>query len=170
MLNMKENIDLDLEELLELMRYSFLRLDGAWFMASVEIVGLETATELDVKAWEMFSERLGRKIASITNLKGSFSQTLPKLMKIQHTLMNMNSEIEVISEGKMIHRVLDCEVWSMVQKVWPQDAIPCHKVTLASIKGLLKGAFPEEEFILKHTKKIPLGDPCCEIEISVRNS
>ncbi len=167
---MEEDIDLDLEELLELMRYSFLRLDGAWFMASAEKLGVETATELDVRAWEMFSERLGKKIASITNLKGDFSQIVPKLIKIQHTLMNMNSEIEIISESKMIHRVLDCEVWRMVQKVWPQDSIPCHKVTLASIRGLLKGAFPGKEFILKHKKKIPLGDPCCEIEISVKNS
>jgi len=167
---MEEDIELNLEELLELMRYSFLRLDGAWFMASVEKLDLETATELDVKAWEMFSERLGKKIASITNLKGEFSKTVPKLMKIQHTIMNMNSEIEVINESKMVHRVLDCEVWRMVQKVWPQDAIPCHKVTLASIRGLLKGAFPEKKFILKHEKKIPLGDSCCEIEISVNNS
>ena len=58
---MIENTELNLEELLELMRYSFLRLDGAWFMASVEKLGLEIATELDVKAWEMFSERLGKK-------------------------------------------------------------------------------------------------------------
>ncbi|MFX1379069.1 MAG: DUF6125 family protein [Promethearchaeota archaeon] len=167
---MKENIDLNLEDLLKLMRYSFLRLDGAWFMASAEKLGLETATELDIKAWEMFSERLGKKIASIINLKGDFSQTLPKLMKIQHKLMNMNSEIEVISKSKIIHRVLECEVWRMVQKVWAQDAIPCHKVTLASIRGLLKGAFPEQEFILEHKKKIPLGDPYCEVEISVKKS
>ncbi|MFX1499267.1 MAG: DUF6125 family protein, partial [Promethearchaeota archaeon] len=99
----KRNIELDIEELLELMRYSFLRLDGAWFMASAEKLGLEDATELDIKAWEMFSERLGKKIASITNLKGDLSQTLPKLMKIQHMLMNMNSEIEVINENKIIH-------------------------------------------------------------------
>ncbi len=168
MLNMNENIELGLEELLELMRYSFLRLDGAWFMASAEKLGLKTATELDVEAWEMFSERLGKKIASLTNLKGDFSQTLPKLMKIHHILMNMNSKIEVINENKMIHRVLDCEVWKMVQKVWNQEEVPCHKVTLASIKGLLKGAFPEKEFILKFNKKIPLGDPYCEIEISVK--
>ncbi|MFX1591093.1 MAG: DUF6125 family protein [Promethearchaeota archaeon] len=167
---MKENVELGLEELLDLMRFAFLRLDGAWFMASAEKLGLETATELDIKSWEMFSKRLGKKIASITNLKGLFSQTLPKLMKIQHTLMNMNSEIEVINESKVVHRVLECEIWSMVKKVWPQNAIPCHKVTLASIRGLLKGAFPEKEFILKHKKKIPLGDPCCEIEISVKDS
>ena len=167
---MEENLDLKIEELLELLRYSFLRLDGAWFMASAEKFGVESATDLDVRAWQMFSERLGKKIASITNLKGDFSKTIPKIIKIQHTLMNMNSEMDVISDSKMIHRVIDCEVWEMVQKVWPQDVIPCHKVTLASIRGLLKGAFPEKEFILKHTKKIPLGDPCCEIEISVKNS
>ena len=167
---MEDDIELNLEELLELMRYSFLRLDGAWFMASVEKLGVETATELDVKAWEMFSERLGNKIASITNLKGDFSKTVPKLMKIQHTLMNMNTEIELINDSKMIHRVLDCEVWRMVQKVWTQDKIPCHKVTLASIRGLLKGAFPKTEFILEHKKKIPLGDPYCEVEISIKTS
>ncbi|MEJ2249244.1 MAG: DUF6125 family protein [Candidatus Lokiarchaeota archaeon] len=166
---MEENMELNLEKLLELTRYAFLRLDGAWFMASVEKFGLENATELDVKAWEMFSERLGKKIALMINLKGNFSQTLPKLMKIHQLLMNMNSEIEVINENKIIHRVLECEVWRMVQKVWSQDAIPCHKVTLASIRGLLKGAFPEKEFVLKHRKKIPLGDPCCEIEISLKH-
>ena len=170
MMIMKENLELNLEELLDLMRYSFLRLDGAWFIASVEKLGIETATELDVKAWEMFSERLGKKIASITSLEGDLSQTLPKLMKIQHKLMNMNSEIVILNDSKIVHRVLDCEVWRMVQKVWDQDEIPCHKVTLASIKGLLKGAFPEKEFILKFKKKIPLGDPYCEIEISVINS
>ena len=168
MINMNENVELGLEELLELMRYSFLRLDGAWFMASAEKLGLKTATELDIEAWEMFSERLGKKIASITNLEGNFSQALPKLMKIHHALMNMNSEIEVVSDNKMIHRVLECEIWKMVQKVWNQEEVPCHKVTLASIKGLLKGAFPEKEFILKFNKKIPLGDPYCEIEISVK--
>lgn len=166
---MEEDTGLKLEELLELMRYAFLRLDGAWFMALAKELSVETATELDVKAWEMFSERLGKKIASMTNLKGDFSKSIPKLIKIQHTLMNMNSEIDVINENKMIHRVLECEVWEMVQKVWPQDQIPCHKVTLASIRGLLKGAFPEKEFILEFKKKIPLGDPYCEIEISVKN-
>ena len=162
--------ELDLEKMLELMRYSFLRLDGAWFMASAEKLGVETATDLDIKAWEMFSERLGYKISTITNLKGDLSETVPKLMQIQNNLMKMNTEIIVLSENKIIHRVLDCEVWKMVQKVWSKDQIPCHKVTLASIKGLLKGAFPENEFILEHKKKIPLGDPYCEVEITIKKS
>ena len=120
MVNMKENIDLNLEELLELMRYSFLRLDGAWFIASAEKLGLKIATELDIKAWEMFSERLGKKIASKTNLKGNISQALPKILKIQHTLMNMNSEIDVINESKIIHRVLD---FIITQDFYPNNCL-----------------------------------------------
>jgi len=166
---MNEDFGLDSEQMLELMRYAFLRLDGAWFIAAADKIGIEGATDLDLKAWEMFSERLGKKIASMTNLKGEFSQVIPKLMNIHHDLMKMNSEITILSENKASHKVLDCEIWKMVQKVWTKDAIPCHKVTLASIKGLLKGAFPEKEFILEHKKKIPLGDPYCEVEITLKN-
>ena len=169
MVNMNKNVELDAKELLELMRYAFLRLDGAWFIASVEKFGMEPAIELDIKAWELFSERLGRRIASATNLKGPLSQTIPRLMKTQDTLMNMNTELIVVSEEKIIHRVFDCEIWKMVQKVWKKNEFPCHKVTLATIKGLLKGAFPEKEFILDHTKKIPLGDPYCEVEITLKS-
>ena len=165
---MKDKVDLDQEKMLELMRYSFLRLDGAWFMASVEKVGVETATELDIKAWEMFSERLGKRISLITDLQGTLAEKLSKLMQIQNTLMNMHTEIRIASENKIIHRVLDCEVWKMVQKIWAKDEVPCHKVTLASIGGLLKGAFPENEFSLEHKKKIPLGDPYCEVEITIK--
>lgn len=169
MFEVNDKIEMDPEKMLELMRYSFLRLDGAWFMASVERLGLETATNLDIKAWEMFSERLGKKISSLTNLKGELSQTVPKLMKIQNKLMNMNAEVSIINENEIKYRVLSCEIWKMVQKVWSKDAIPCHKVTLASIQGLLKGAFPESEFVLEFKKKMPLGDPCCEVEITIKN-
>ena len=166
---MKEDTEIGSEILLELARYAFLRLDGAWFMATAEKVGVEAATELDIKAWEMFSERLGRRIVSVANLEGEFSEVLPKLMRIQNKLMDLKTEIKVVSETKVIHTVLDCEIWKMVSKVWTKETAPCHKVTQASIRGLLKGAFPGKEFIINHTKKIPLGDPCCEVEIILKN-
>lgn len=162
---MGEDLDIDSETLLELARYAFLRLDGAWFIASAKKFGVEAATDLDMSAWEMFSERLAKKIVSITNLKGDFSQVFPILMKIQNKLMSMNSEVKLIGKNKAIQKVTDCEAWKMVSKVWTRETAPCHKVTQASIRGLLKGAFPGVEFIINHTKKIPLGDPYCEVEI-----
>ncbi|MFX1275676.1 MAG: DUF6125 family protein [Promethearchaeota archaeon] len=166
---MGDNIDIDTETMLELMRYAFLRLDGAWFIASAEKFGIEAATDLDIKAWEKYSERLGKRIATIIGLNGDFSKDLPKLMKVNDSLMKMNTELTIEGGNKAIHKVFDCEIWKMVQKVWSQDEIPCHKVTLASIKGLLKGAFPQKDFTLKQNKKIPLGDPFCEIQITLNN-
>nr|MDO8132863.1 DUF6125 family protein [Candidatus Njordarchaeum guaymaensis] len=162
---MLEHSEKDLEALLDLVRYAFLRLDGAWFIAAAEKCGVETATDLDIKAWETFSERLARKIVSKMNLQGNFCQVLPRLLGIQNFLMNMNGEITCYDENRAVLIVRDCEVWKMVSKVWTRETAPCHKVTQASIRGMLKGAFPETEFVIRQNKRIPLGDPCCEVEI-----
>lgn len=167
---MKVDLETDAEALLDLAKYAFLRLDGAWFIAAAEKFGVEAATELDIKAWEMFSERLAKRIVATANLHGDFSQILPIILKIQHMLMNMNGEITIHDENKAILRVTDCEVWKMVSKVWTSKTAPCYKVTQASIRGLLKGAFPNTEFVIKHNKKIPLGDSCCEVEILKKNA
>lgn len=50
------------EQLLEIAQYSFVRMDGAWFMALARKLGKETAWEMDVKAWKQFSYVLGKKI------------------------------------------------------------------------------------------------------------
>lgn len=165
---MTDDIILDSETLLDLARFAFLRLDGAWFMAAAKKNGIEDATDLDVKAWELFSERLAKKIISVLKLGGNFSKDFPTILRAQHMLMKMNGKVEVIDENKIILQVRDCEIWEMVQKVWKGNEIPCHKVTTASITGLLKGAFPNTKFEVNHTKKIPLGDECCQVEITLK--
>lgn len=165
----KDELELDSETLLEMARYAFLRLDGAWFMAAAKKFGIEAATELDISAWEMFSERLAKQIVSRMNLKGPFAEMFPILMQMQNKIMKMNSEVKIIGKNKAIQKVSDCEIWKMVSKVWTKETVPCHKVTQASIRGLLKGAFPGKEFEINHIKKIPLGDPYCEVEIIMKD-
>lgn len=162
---MKELQDVDLDDLLELARYAFLRLDGAWFMASAEKYGVEQATDLDVKAWDVFSERLAKRIVSKLNLKGEFCKVLPLLVSVQNTLLNMKSEVECYGEDRAVIRITDCEVWKMVSKVWTRETAPCYKVTQTSVRGTLRGAFPGVEFVINQNKRIPLGDQCCEVEI-----
>ncbi len=162
---MKKNIDLDPKTLLDLAIYAFLRLDGAWFLASAEKFGVEAATELDVMAWESFSERLGRKIATTLKLVGDFQAEFATVMKIQNTIMNMKAEILFVNATRAGFRVVDCEVWKMVSKKWTSETAPCYKVTAASIRGLLKGAFPNLKFNIVQKQLIPKGDPCCEVEI-----
>ncbi len=163
---MTKNTNVDTKTLLDLAIYAFLRLDGAWFLASAEKFGVEAATELDVKAWENFSERLGRKIATTLNLKGDFQAEFATVMKIQNKIMNMRAEITFVDKTKAGFRVIDCEVWKMVSKKWTSETAPCYKVTRASIQGLLRGAFPNLKFEIVQKQLIPKGDPCCEVEIT----
>jgi hypothetical protein len=162
---LKNSSNVDSETLLDLARYAFLRLDGAWFNASAEKCGLETATDLDVKAWEIFSERLGKRIVSKLDLRGDFCHVLPIVLDVQNILMNMKGEVKCYGNDRAVLTITDCEIWKMVSKVWTRETAPCYKVTQTSIKGLLKGAFPDSEFVIKQNKKIPLGDQCCEVEV-----
>ncbi|HMF34890.1 MAG TPA: DUF6125 family protein [Candidatus Lokiarchaeia archaeon] len=165
---MAEPTDIDPQKLLDLAIYSFLRLDGAWFLAASERFGVEAATDLDVRAWEAFSERLGKKIIATTNLTGDFAEILPTVFKIQNMLMNMKSTMTITGPESAVLRVDDCEVWKMVSKVWDRETAPCYKITQASIRGLLRGAFPGMEFEITQKQLIPMGDPCCEVEIIVK--
>jgi hypothetical protein len=152
----------------DLAKYAFLRLDGAWFLATSDRFGVEIATELDVCAWEMFSERLGKRIMATFNLGEDFTEVFPVVVKLQNRVMNMQSEVTVVAPGHAILRVVDCEVWKMVSKVWDSETAPCYKVTQASIRGLLRGVFPDLEFEITQNQLIPKGDPCCEVEIKLK--
>ena len=45
-------MNLSTEQLLEIAQYSFVRMDGAWFLALAGKLGKETAWEIDVEAWK----------------------------------------------------------------------------------------------------------------------
>ncbi len=167
---MEKNAEPDAKTLLDLAVYAFLRLDGAWFLASAEKFGVEAATELDVKALESFSERLGKKIATTLKLRGEFRDELPIVMKIQNTIMNAKTEITPVDENRFMLRTVDCEVWKMIRKKWTSETAPCYKVTKASISGLLRGAFPGTRFEVVQKRLIPKGDPCCEVEITMQGT
>jgi hypothetical protein len=77
-------MNLSTEQLLEIAQFSFVRMDGAWFLALAKKLGKETAWEMDVEAWSQFSYVFGKKIRKdiIPNLDKpepkSFLILLPK--------------------------------------------------------------------------------------------
>ena len=50
------------DQILELTRYAFVRMDGAWFLAMAKKFGVQTAWEMDVAAWTQVSYLLGKQI------------------------------------------------------------------------------------------------------------
>ena len=55
-------MNLSTEQLFGIAQYSFVRLDGAWFMALAGKLGKEVAWEMDVEAWKQFSYVFGKNI------------------------------------------------------------------------------------------------------------
>ena len=64
-------VKLSVEQLLEIAQFSFVRMDGAWFMALAGKLGKETAWEMDVDAWTRFSYVFGKKIKKVIRFNTS---------------------------------------------------------------------------------------------------
>jgi hypothetical protein len=155
---------LSAEQLLEIAQYSFVRMDGAWFMALAGKLGKETAWEIDVEAWKQFSYVFGKKIRKdiIPNPVWPESfldaiEILSKVLKIEGREVSFKSDIITI-------RVTDCETQKAIAKAGIAD---CGIVTVQTYQGLMRGLFGKEmDVVVQHTKNLNQGDDCCEVVIS----
>lgn len=55
-------LELNSEQMIDLLQYSFIRMDGAWFLALAKKHGLQTAWDADVEAWKQFSYLFGKRL------------------------------------------------------------------------------------------------------------
>jgi hypothetical protein len=157
-------MNLSTEQLLEIAQYSFVRMDGAWFLALAGKLGKETAWEIDVEAWKQFSYVLGKKIRKdiIPNPVWPESfldaiEILSKVLKIEGREVSIKSDIITI-------RVTDCETQKAIAKAGIAD---CGIVTVQTYQGLMRGLFGKEmDVFVQHTKNLNQGDDCCEVVIS----
>ena len=156
--------NLSTEQLLEIAQYSFVRMDGAWFLALAGKLGKETAWEIDIEAWKQFSYVFGKKIRKdiIPNpvWPESFLDTIEILFKV---LKIGGREVSVKSDSIMI-RVTDCEIQKAIAKAGIAD---CGIVTVQTYQGMMRGLFGKEmDVSVQHTKNLNQGDDCCEVVIS----
>jgi hypothetical protein len=157
-------VNLSTEQLLEIAQYSFVRMDGAWFLALAGKLGKEAAWEIDVEAWKQFSYVFGKKIRKdiIPNpvWPDSFLDTIEILSRV---LKIEGREVSVKSDSITI-RVTDCETQKAIAKAGIAD---CGIVTVQTYQGLMRGLFGKEmDVVVQHTKNLNQGDDCCEVVIS----
>ena len=157
-------MNLSIEQLFGIAQYSFVRLDGAWFMALAGKLGKEVAWEMDVEAWKQFSYVFGKNIRKnvIPNPVWPESfldaiEILSKVLKIEGREVCVKSDIITI-------RVTDCETQKAIAKAGIAD---CGIVTVQTYQGLMRGLFGKEmDVVVQHTKNLNQGDDCCEVVIS----
>ena len=155
---------LSTEQLLEIAQYSFVRMDGAWFLALAGKLGKETAWEIDVEAWKQFSYVFGKKMRKDVIPHPVWPESfldaieiLSRVLKIEGREVSVKSDIITI-------RVTDCETQKAIAKAGIAD---CGIVTVQTYQGLMRGLFGKEMGVsVQHTKNLNQGDDCCEVVIA----
>ena len=166
--------ELSHDEFREVVKYTLSRLYGAWFRAVAKKYGIPEAVDLDVEVWNDLFDRLARKIKKTLKLEGKgiefVRDAYPKISEVLGELMGLKGEI-VFAKNKVISRVAQCEYWENIKKAgfdkFAEAGIMCSRIHVAGYTGLLKGAFPDLKFKFTHTKRIPSGNPYCEMIIKI---
>lgn len=157
-------MNLSAEQLLEISQYSFVRLDGAWFMALARKFGQETAWEMDIEAWKQFSYVFGKKLRKDFIHDPVWPDSFLDALEIFSKVLKIEGREAIVESDIITVRVTDCETQKAIAKAGVAD---CGIVTIQAYQGIIKGLFGKDLGVLvQHTKNLNQGDDCCEVVVS----
>jgi hypothetical protein len=120
----------ELIDLLEIAAKNWLAHDGLWFLAAEEAFDMETAIELDRKAWERFTVIEARRIMRFLGINPGGG--IPALKAaLQYRLYARLNEQEIVDldESTLVFRMNACRVQAARQRKGLPD-FPCKPVGL----------------------------------------
>ena len=152
------------EQILDLSQYSFVRMDGAWFMSVAKKYGINAAWEMDKEAWKQFSYLLGKKLRKDHFPEPVWPENFIDAVEIFSTLLKIEGRNVVIKENSVVVRATECETQKAIAKAGIAD---CGIVTVETYRNIVKGLFNNEiEIDVVHAKNLNQGDECCEVIIT----
>jgi hypothetical protein len=150
-------------EIIELLQYSFVRMDGAWFLGIAKNHGIETAWDADIEAWKQFSYLFGKKLRDYIK-EPIWPDSFLEAIEIFSKVLKIEGRKVTQERDRIIIRVTDCETQKAIAKANVAD---CGIVTVHTYQGLVRGLFDKDiEIEVEHTQNLNHGDPCCEVVIS----
>ena len=157
-------MELNNNEIIDLLQYSFVRMDGAWFLALAKKHGIETAWDADVEAWKQFSYLFGKKLRTDHIKKPVWPDSFLEAIEILSKVLKIEGREVTMEQDRIIVRVTDCETQKAIAKANVAD---CGIVTVHTYQGLARGLFDKEiEVDVQHIQNLNHGDPCCEVVVS----
>jgi len=157
-------LDFSPEQLLKITQYSFVRLDGAWFLALARKFGKEIAWEMDIEVWKQFSYVFGKRIRKEIMPDPIWPESFLQALEILSKILKIEGRKVIIESDTITVQVTDCENQRAIAKAGIAD---CGIATVQSYQGLAKGFFGKEMNVLvRHTKNLNQGDDCCEVVVS----
>ena len=152
------------ELLIEMAQYSFTRLDGAWFLAVAEKLGIETAWDMDVAAWTRFAYGFGKKVRTSIIPEPVWPDSFLEALQILSEVLKIEGRDVTVENNEIIIRVTDCETQKMIAKAGIAD---CGIVTVQTYEGIFRGLFGKDATLrVEHRKNLNRGDECCEVVVS----
>jgi hypothetical protein len=161
-------MDLTNEMLLELVHHSFIRMDGAWFMAVAKKYGVQVAWEMDVEAWRQVSYIAGKNIRNRFITDPVWPDSFVEAIGIFYKIFNKKGCSVTRDGDALVVRVTDCDTQKAIAKAGIAD---CGIATIESYRGVARGLFGKDADIsVEHTKNLNHGDDCCEVVINLTTS
>jgi hypothetical protein len=142
---MKDPNDLKKPEIMDLLTdasKNWLAHDGLWFRAVEERFGMETALELDKKAWEKFTVIEAKRIMKRLDIpEGGGIPALIQALKFRlYAFINVQEVLEV-SDNRCIFRMNRCRVQEARQRQGLAD-FPCKSVGIVEYSGFARTIDP----------------------------
>jgi len=138
---MKTIKDLDSQELQDLLidaAKNWLAHDGLWFRAVEEKFGMETALELDKRAWEKFTVIEAKRIMKRLDLspEGGIPALIQALKFRLYAFINVQEVLEA-NENRCVFRMNRCRVQESRKRQGLPD-FPCKSIGIVEYSGFAK--------------------------------
>lgn len=132
----------DLLKLLEVYAKNWLAHDGCWFLAAEENYDMETAIDLDKKAWERFAVSEARRIKKAFNIpENGGLKALEEAFKYRLYSAINKQTVEWENENTMVFKMVDCHVQSIRRHKNLPD-FPCKPVGIVEFNQFSKTIDP----------------------------
>jgi hypothetical protein len=120
----------ELIDLLEIAAKNWLAHDGLWFLAAEDAFDMETAIELDRRAWEQFTVIEAKRIMRFLDIEpGGGIPALKKALRYRLYARINEQEMIDVDERTLIFRMNDCRVQAARKRKGLPD-FPCKPVGL----------------------------------------
>lgn len=152
----------DLIKLVGIHAKNWLAHDGCWFLACEERYGLETAIELDTRAWENFSPVEAKRIMETFGIpKHGGLEALARALEYRlYAAINRQSS-ERVDEHTLRFRMIECRVQ---QARLRKGLAPfkCKPVGLVEYTQFARTIDPRIQTICRHAPPDAVTDSFCE--------
>jgi hypothetical protein len=159
----------ELLKLLDVYAKNWLSHDGSWFLAIEEASGIETAIEMDIRAWERFAAAEAHRIMHEFDLppNGGLDALAKALLLRLYARVN-RQEIEWEDAQTLVFRMVECRV-QLARQRKGLPPFPCKPVGMMEFTRFAETVDPRIQTHCRTCPPDPVQHTFCEWEFTLKD-